>query len=257
MNSFVEKRKDVPSPDTGMRHAGRENGPEVPSPSGCGKVGGGDATSRPPSRSTRSGPFTLWRCGGEETVYLSFRRHVLLFCLDGSVRLDFHSFSFTLTAESVSVAAVDGRRLKECRCTAGTELLEYRPRDGRARNYAPENESPAFTAVPVRGSLVDWARRTASGIEGGARLEHYDFCSVAVQLRDRSGGRIPYPFSCAEGCPAWGRCAAAGGYACAVPPARKKCEKLLPTAAALMGTALWGGLLLYVLFRDVIKLAEY
>ena len=60
-----------------------------------------------------SGPFTLWDCYAEVPLHLSAKRYLLVFCLDGCVKLHFGSFDFML--ESGSAAAVDGCLLRECR----------------------------------------------------------------------------------------------------------------------------------------------
>lgn len=158
----------------------------------------------------RSGPFIWQRCSQQSTVRLSRRRRILLFCLQGSVTLNFHSFSYTLTPGSV--ATVDGRLLCECWCTGVTELMEYLPRDRRFHVYESGDNRSAFTVLSVQGRLSDWAAAIALRIRAGAPLSCYSFCSVAVQLRDCSRGQIPYPFSCAPGCPVWKRCA--GTAAC-------------------------------------------
>ena len=199
----------------------------------------------------RSGPFIWQRCSQQSTVRLSRRRRILLFCLQGSVTLNFHSFSYTLTPGSV--ATVDGRLLCECWCTGVTELMEYLPRDRRFHVYESGDNRSAFTVLSVQGRLSDWAAAIALRIRAGAPLSCYSFCSVAVQLRDCARGQIPYPFSCAPGCPVWKRCA--GTAACmemrSMPGKQRNMvtetvtERIISILATIVGIGLWGGLLLY------------
>ena len=75
-------------------------------------------------------------------------------------------------------------------------------------------------------------------------------CAVRVQLRDLSGGVLPYPFSCAAGCFRWNRCAAVAGYAGWSPADAVRTElplgeRIVTAVAATVGIGLWGGLLLY------------
>ena len=201
-----------------------------------------------------SGPFTLWDSYTQVSLRLSSNRYLMLFCLDGNVRLGFGSFSYLLTPGSA--AAVDGCLLRECMAEAGTVLMEYRPRDRRYHVCRSRDDSRAFLTIPVTERLVGWVRQVAWDIRQGVLFAHYDFCSVSVQLRELSEGGIPYPFSCSGGCPAWGRCAGTAGYD--VPPSGNDTVLVTETAgrwivtlvAASAGIGLWGGLLLYFLFRE-------
>lgn len=47
-----------------------------------------------------SGPFTLWDCYAEVPLHLSAKRYLLVFCLDGCVKLHFGSFDFMLESGS-------------------------------------------------------------------------------------------------------------------------------------------------------------
>ena len=205
-----------------------------------------------------SGPFTLWESRYGGTFGFSTKRYLLFFCLSGSARFGFRSFSFVLTPGSA--AAVAGDRLKEIRAETGTVLLEYRPRDRRYHVCRSSDNNQAFLALPVTDRLVDWGRKAVENIRSGTmRFDRYDFCSVGVQLRDLSEGKIPYPYACAEGCPTWGRCAASAGCE----PAGSADHPLLVTettvqriaacAAAVMGIGLWGGLLSYFLWQDLVS----
>lgn len=193
-------------------------------------------------------------------MWLSRRRRLLLFCMKGSAKLVFNSFSYTLSPGSV--AAVDGLSLGECQCTAGTELLEYRPRGGKNRANEPWYNQPAFTVIPERRQLTEWADTVVSRVRSQVSLRRYDFCSVGVQLRDRSGGQIPYPFSCAEGCPEWGRCAATAAYIGTGPFTRDEqtaepiLRKAVTILVAIAGIGLWGGLLLYGMITEIMLLME-
>ena len=185
---------------------------------------------------------------------------MLLFCLNGSAVLRFNSFSFTLTPESV--AAIDVYRLCECRCTAGTELMEYLPREGHRHGYEFIKNQPAFTVIPAKERLTAWANTVASRIDAGAIFGKSDFCTIGVQLRDCSEGEIPYPFSCAAGCPLWGRCAGTAGYE-GTDNAPIRIEQPAPTQTSILrgtaklvtiiGICIWGGLLLYCTLIMVIK----
>lgn len=201
-----------------------------------------------------SGPFTLWNCYAEVSLPLSAKRYLVVFCLDGSVKLHFGSFDFTL--EPGSAAAVDGCLLRECTVEVGTVLLEYRPRDSRYHVCRSQSDGRAFLTIPVTDRLVGWARQVAWDIREGVLFDRYDFCSVSVQLRNLSGGGIPYPFSCSGSCPAWGRCAGTAGYE--GPPSDSDTVLVTETTGqwivtvivAAAGIGLWGGLLVYFLLRD-------
>ena len=232
------------------------SGGRVPAPVGStlGDRGGDRSRRDGQTRHIASGPFTLWDSYARVSLPLSSRRYLLLFCLDGSVELRFGSFGFTL--EPGSAAAVDGCLLRECMAGAGTVLLEYRPRDRRYHVCRSLDGSRAFLTIPVTGRLMGWARQVAWDLRRGALFDRYDFCAVGVQLRDVSGGGIPYPLSCAAGCPVWGRCAGTAGYDGT--PAGYDTElvtettpqRILAISAAIIGIGFWGGLLLYFLFRD-------
>ena len=201
-----------------------------------------------------SGPFTLWDCYAEVPLHLSAKRYLLVFCLDGCVKLHFGSFDFML--ESGSAAAVDGCLLRECTAEVGTVLLEYRPRDSRYHICRSRNDGRAFLTIPVTDRLIGWVRQVAWDIREGVLFDRYDFCSVSVQLRNLSGGGIPYPFSCAAGCPVWSRCAGTAGYdgfptgddTVLVTETTGQWIETVIVAAA--GIGLWGGLLVYCLFKD-------
>lgn len=206
----------------------------------------------------RSGPFTLRRYARATVSGLFTRGYVVLFCLGGSVELRLHSFTYRLS--SGRVATVDGRRLAEFRCEADTVLLEYRPRVGRFASRAGEGEVAAFTVLPSRARLDAWAETVARRIREGASFGREPSCAVRVQLRDLSGGTLPYPFSCEAGCPRWERCAAVAGYgkrSCA--PLRVKREqppqplgqRIVTLVAAVVGIGLWGGLLLYGIWIEL------
>ncbi len=202
-----------------------------------------------------SGPFTLWDCYAEVPLHLSAKRYLLVFCLDGCVKLHFGSFDFML--ESGSAAAVDGCLLRECTAEVGTVLLEYRPRDSRYHICRLRNDGRAFLTIPVTDRLAGWVRQVAWDIREGVLFDRYDFCSVSVQLRNLSGGGIPYPFSCAAGCPVWSRCAGTAGYDgfptgddTAALVTETTGQWIVTVVAALIGIGLWGGLLVYCLFKD-------
>lgn len=203
----------------------------------------------------RSGPFVWQRCGQEGVLRLS-RRRILLFCLQGSVTLNFHSFNFTLTPGSV--ATVDGRLLCKCRCTEDAELLEYLPRDSRYHVCDSRDNRSAFAVLPARERLSDWAAAIVSRIRAGASLGCYRYCSVAVQLRDCSRGQIPYPYSCAPGCPAWNRCSGAAAYVGTVAEGHRAvvtettARMVVSIVAAVTGIGLWGGLLLYNTIKELL-----
>lgn len=206
------------------------------------------------TRRIASGPFTLWDSCARGALPLSSRRYLLLFCLDGSVELHFGSFGFTL--EPGSAAAVDGCLLRECMAEAGTVLLEYRPRDRRYHVCRSQDGRQVFLTIPVTERLMGWVCHVAWDLRLGTLFERYDFCAVGVQLRDLSGGAVPYPLSCAAGCPAWGRCAGTAGYD--GPPAgddtllvtETTTQRIVSVVAAIVGIGLWGGLLFYFLFRS-------
>lgn len=205
-----------------------------------------------------SGPFTLWDIRHGGTFGFSSKRYLLFFCLSGSVRFGFRSFSFDLTPGSA--AAVAGDRLKEIRSETGTVLLEYRPRDRRYHVCRSVDDNRAFLVLPVTDRLVGWVRKVVENIRSGAmRFDLYDFCSVGVQLRDLSEGRIPYPYSCAEGCLAWGRCAATAGCETArssahpLPVVETTGQRIASCVAAVLGIGLWGGLLSYFLWQDLVS----
>ncbi len=88
---------------------------------------------------------------------------------------------------------------------------------------------------------------------GGATYDRDASCAVRVQLRDLSGGVLPYPFACAAGCPRWNRCTAVAGYggwasakvAVAGDSLRPLGERIVTAVAAVVGIGFWGGLLLY------------
>ena len=201
-----------------------------------------------------SGPVTLWDCYAEVPLHLSAKRYLVVFCLDGSVKLHFGSFDFTL--EPGSAAAVDGCLLRECTAGTGTVLLEYRPRDSRYHICRSRNDGRAFLTIPVTERLAGWVRQVVWDIREGVLFDRYDFCSVSVQLRDLSGGGIPYPFSCSGSCPAWGRCAGTAGYegphvdSDTVLVTETTGQRIVSVVAALIGIGLWGGLLVYFLLRD-------
>lgn len=199
-----------------------------------------------------SGPFTLRRYAQRTSSGLFTRGYVVLFCLNGSVELRLHSFIYRLG--SGHVAVVDGRRLAECRCGADTELLEYRPRVRRFAFLGDEEEIAPFTVLPSRARLDAWAQTVARRIREGASFRREPSCAVRVQLRDLSGGTLPFPFSCEAGCPRWDRCAAVAGYgrrSCAPLRVRKELppqsalRRAVTLVAAVVGIGLWGGLLLY------------
>lgn len=201
-----------------------------------------------------SGPFTLWDCYAEVSLRLSVKRYLLVFCLEGNVELHFGSFSFTLTPGSA--AAVDGCLLRECTAGTGTVLLEYRPRDSRYHICRSQSDGRAFLTIPVTERLTGWVRQVVWDIREGVLFDRYDFCSVSVQLRDLSGGGIPYPFSCSGNCPAWGRCAGTAGYE--APPSDNDTvlvtettgQWIVTVVVAAAGIGLWGGLLAYFLLRE-------
>lgn len=201
-----------------------------------------------------SGPFTLWDCYAEVPLHLSAKRYLVVFCLEGSVKLHFGSFDFTLA--SGSAAGVDGCLLRECTAEVGTVLLEYRPRDSRYHVCRSRNDGRAFLTIPVTDRLAGWARQVAWDIREGVLFDRYDFCSVSVRLRDLSDGGIPYPFSCAAGCPVWGRCAGTAGYDGfptgddTVLVTETAGQWIVTIVVALIGIGLWGGLLVYCLFKD-------
>ena len=212
-------------------------------------------------QSIRSGPFTLRRYTQQRGSELFSRGYVVLFCLGGSVELRLHSFTYRLG--SGRVAMVDGRRLAEFRCEADTVLLEYRPRVGRFASRAGEGEVAAFTVLPSRARLDAWAETVARRIREGASFGREPSCAVRVQLRDLSGGTLPYPFSCEAGCPRWERCAAVAGYgrrSCAplqvrqVQPSQPMGRRIVTLVAAVAGIGLWGGLLLYGLWVELSSL---
>lgn len=205
-----------------------------------------------------SGPFTLWDIRNGGTFGFSTKRYLLFFCLSGSVRFGFSSFSFDLTPGSA--AAVAGDRLKEIRAESGTVLLEYRPRDRRYHVCRFSDNDRAFLVLSVTDRLVDWVRKVVENIRGGeTHFDRYDFCSVGVQLRDLSESRIPYPYSCAEGCPAWGCCAATAGCetsrpsAYPIPVTETTAQWVASCVAAVLGIGLWGGLLSYFLWQDFVS----
>lgn len=221
----------------------------------CGRdiPGTGDGEDAIGAEFLRSGPFTLRRFAQEQALSVSSRGYVLLFCLSGSVELRLHSFSYRLTPRCV--AAVDCDRLAECRCGAGAELLEYRPRIGYFGFSGDGGVLPAFTVVPSRAALNAWAVAVSRRIREGASFDREASCAVRVQLRDLSGGVLPYPFACAAGCPRWDRCTAVAGYAgwspvtvaavAAGDPPRPLGERVVTVVAAVVGIGLWGGLLLW------------
>ncbi len=203
------------------------------------------------AESLHSGPFTLRRYPRAQASALSSRGYILLFCLRGSVELRLHSFSYRLTPRCV--AAVDGGRLAECRCGADTELLEYRPGAGCPAFRSAGDGRPAFTVLPSRAGLNAWAATVSRHIREGATYDRDASCAVRVQLRDLSGGVLPYPFACAAGCPRWSRCTAVAGYggwatakvAVAGDSLRPLGERIVTAVAAVVGIGFWGGLLLY------------
>lgn len=206
-----------------------------------------------------SGPFILrWSVHGDSSGMLSCRR-VLLFCLGGSAELCFQSCSYRLTPGNVAV--VDGSRLSECRYGAGTRLLEYRPRMGCFASCDPCGELPVLTVLPARAQLDAWAKSVARRIREGAVFGRERSCTIRVQLRNLSGGGIPYPFSCAGDCPRWGRCPAVAGYGgrsevrastCPAHCRRSLGGRIATTAAGVVGIGLWGGLLLYFTIRELL-----
>lgn len=201
-----------------------------------------------------SGPFTLWDCYAEVPLPLSAKRYLVVFCLEGSVKLHFGSFDFML--EPGSAAGVDGCLLRECTAEVGTVLLEYRPRDSRYHVCRSQSDGRAFLTIPVTDRLVGWARQVAWDIREGVLFDRYDFCSVSVQLRNLSGGGIPYPFSCSSSCPVWGRCAGTAGYEGSpldndtVLVTETTGQWIVTVIVAAAGIGLWGGLLVYFLLRD-------
>lgn len=208
-----------------------------------------------------AGPFALTRCEEELTLRLSRRHRVLLFCQRGSVELRFSTFSMRLTPEHV--ASLDGYMLGECRCEAGTVLLEYLPGDGPYHvSYSRDNHA-AFALIPARKELTGWAEKFVSHLSEGKGLGRYDFCSVGVQLRDCSGGTIRFPFACGSGCPSWGSCAATVGQELMPEPSAEceglvtetKAQRWLLVVAAVLGNGLWGGLLLYGLWTGIKDMA--
>lgn len=212
-------------------------------------------------QSIRSGPFTLRRYARPTVSGLFTRGYVVLFCLGGSVELRLHSFTYRLS--SGYVATVDGRRLAEFRCEADTVLLEYRPRVGRFASRTGEGEIAAFTVLPSRARLDAWAETVARRIREGASFGREPSCAVRVQLRDLSGGTLPYPFSCEAGCPRWERCAAVAGYGkrSDVPlrmkwkqPPQPLGQRIVTAVAAVVGIGLWGGLLLYGVWHELAAL---
>lgn len=219
----------------------------------CGETLPGSGAEGADAECLRSGPFTLRRYAQGRVSAVSSRGYVLLFCLSGSVELRLHSFSYRLTPRCVAV--VDVGQLVECRCSAHTELLEYAPRGGRFAFRVAGDVLPAFTVVPSRARLNSWAGTVSRRIRAGASFERDSSCAVRVQLRDLSGGVLPYPLSCAAGCPRWNRCAAVAGYgdwsagnisvAGAGDPARPLRERVVTAVAAAVGIGFWGGLLLY------------
>lgn len=233
----------------------------LPCGAGCGKgtPGAGDGAAE--AECLRSGPFTLRRYAQGRTSALSSRGYVLLFCLRGSVELRLRSFSYRLTPRCV--AAVDCSRLAECRCGADAELLEYRPRMGSFASRGSCDELPAFTVLPSRARLNAWAGTVSRHIREGAAYDRDSSCAVRVQLRDLSGGVLPYPFACAAGCPRWSRCAAVAGYGgwspveiavAAGDPQRPLRERVVTAVAATLGIGLWGGLLLYGTWLELMQL---
>ncbi len=207
-------------------------------------------------RGRASGPFTLWRADREASLAVARRRHVALFCCAGRVRLAFGSFSYELTQGSA--VAIDGRRLRRCVVAPGSEVLEYRPRDGHYHLYEDALFDRAFMTFPVDAALQEWVGLVSRDIARGKSFGRYDFCSVGVQLRDRSGGAIPWPFACSEVCPRWEGCAAVAGYDgvpcqgadAASPVVETRLRRLGTLLAAAAGMLLWGALLVYNLWRD-------
>ena len=203
----------------------------------CGETLPGSGAEGADAECLRSGPFTLRRYAQGRVSAVSSRGYVLLFCLRGSVELRLHSFSYRLTPRCVAV--VDVGQLVECRCSAHTELLEYAPRGGRFAFRVAGDVLPAFTVVPSRARLNSWAGTVSRRIRAGASFERDSSCAVRVQLRDLSGGVLPYPLGYGD----WSAeniCVAGAGD-----PARPLSERVVTAVAAAVGIGFWGGLLLY------------
>lgn len=216
------------------------------------------------SRVVRNGPFTWHRYGAAGTYRTLQRGHVLIFCIEGRAELCFRSFRFTLTPSLMAVA--DTRALVSLHCQAGTELVEYRPGARRMPLYPYPAADSAFQTFPVRAELREWVAAKASRIRSGYRFDRHGFCPVAVQLRDRSGGTIPYPYACAEGCPLWRNCTGTDGPLPEKPgmgldaavsfASRPRNETAAAACAAAVGILIWGSLLLYGLWESLRRLAE-
>lgn len=218
-------------------------------PGGCAAISGREVL--------HSGPFTLRRYAQGSSSDARKYGRFLLFCLRGSVELRLQSCCYLLTPGYV--ALVDGGQLVEYCCRADTELLEYCPRTGSMAGYGDDDGCPAFTVFPQEQGLGAWASSVSRRIRLGAVFGRGSSCAVRVQLRDLSGGVLPYPFSCAAGCSRWNRCAAVAGYASWSPTdvaltgdlQRPLGERIVTAVAATVGIGLWGGLLLYGTWHEL------
>lgn len=204
-----------------------------------------------------SGPFTLRRYAQVGSSDALKYGRFLLFCLRGSVELRLQSCRYRLTPGYA--ALLDSGQLVGYCCDADSELLEYRPRTGAMSGYGDDDGCPAFTVFPQEPGLGAWAASVSRRIRSGAVFGRGASCAVRVQLRDLSGGELPYPFSCAAGCSRWNRCAAVAGYAGWSPADAAQTElplgeRIVTAVAATVGIGLWGGLLLYGVWHELSRL---